>query len=415
MCIRDRNYRRIDANDAVDTEVFIRADARGFLGADPTDEALEFERATMSDRRNVGVFEHATPRGTWPVATINAWVTPMTVPGGELSMWAISAVTVAGTHRRRGIARAMLEGELRAAANAGVPVAGLTVSEATLYGRYGFGMAVPMQRFRIDTRRAGWAGGETTGRIEYIDRPRLSADLGAMHEIARTQRSGEIAGWPNRWERMAGLAPGDTNGAGVRGVRYVDASGSSRGVMAFRLKEIEGSFRHELSIHHLAAQTPEALRALWKFALQHDLVDQVTAPLRPSDDPLRALVADQRGIEQVVHDHGWLRILDVATVLRARTYSAEVDLTLTVTDPLGIAAGTWRLRASTGGQGEVEAVETATAGVTLSVRDLSAIYAGGVRVTQLAAAGVLVADGEAITALDRAFFASPAAALSIWF
>ena len=61
-------------------------------------------------------------------------------------MWAISMVTVAATHRRRGIARGLLEGELRAAASAGVPMAGLTVTEATIYGRYGFGPAVPVSR-----------------------------------------------------------------------------------------------------------------------------------------------------------------------------------------------------------------------------------------------------------------------------
>ncbi|MFP3813618.1 GNAT family N-acetyltransferase, partial [Bacillus sp. SIMBA_005] len=84
------------------------------------------------------------PASAFPVATTNAWVTPLTIPGGgELDMWAISMVTVAATHRRRGIARSLLEGELRAAVSAGVPMAGLTVSEATIYGRYGFGSAIP--------------------------------------------------------------------------------------------------------------------------------------------------------------------------------------------------------------------------------------------------------------------------------
>lgn len=408
-------YRLIDANNHADADAFIRADVRGFLGAEPTDDVLEFDRVTMSDRRNIGVFEQGAFTGSMPVATVNSWVTPLTIPGGELSMWAISAVTVAGTHRRRGIARVMLEGELRAAADAGVPIAGLTVSEATLYGRYGFGMALPMQRFRVDTRRAGWAGGEPEGRIEYIDRQRLSADLGAMHEDVRVQRAGDVAGWHGRWERMAGLAPGDTNGTKVRGVRYVDAAGAVRGIMAFQLTEIGHTFRHELSIRHLATQTSEALRALWKFALQHDLVDVVTASLRPLDDPLPILVADQRGVEQIVHDHGWLRILDVATVLGARTYSADINLTIAVADPLNMVTGTWRLRADTGGQGQVEAAEGASADITIGVRDLSALYAGGVRASQLAAAGLLDAAEEHVTALDRAFFTSPAPALSIWY
>ena len=56
---------------------------------------------------------------------MNSWVTPMTVQGGaHVPMWAISAVTVAATHRRRGIARNLLEGELRAAAQPGLPSPG---------------------------------------------------------------------------------------------------------------------------------------------------------------------------------------------------------------------------------------------------------------------------------------------------
>ena len=74
-----------------------------------------------------------------PVATIASWIGELTVPGGRgIPSCAISAVTVAPTHRRRGIARAMLEGELGAALDAGAPIAMLTVSESTLYGRYGF-------------------------------------------------------------------------------------------------------------------------------------------------------------------------------------------------------------------------------------------------------------------------------------
>ena len=112
-------YRLVDNGSDADTEAFLRAEARGFLDADPTPEQIAADRALLAMRRNVGVFEENAPDGAFPVATVNSWVTPLTVPGGEVGMWAISAVTVSGTHRRRGIARNLLEGELRAAAGAG--------------------------------------------------------------------------------------------------------------------------------------------------------------------------------------------------------------------------------------------------------------------------------------------------------
>lgn len=408
-------YRVVDGSDATRAELFQRATTRGFLGAEPSTEELAFGQQTFDARRNTGVYE--TPAAdTMPVATIDSWVTPVTLPGGrELPMWAISGVTVSATHRRRGIARALLEGELRSAVSAGVPIAGLTVSEATIYGRYGFGSALPMAKFTVDTRRAGWAGPAVDGRVEYVDRDSLAAALDTVHDRARSARSGQIPGWPSRWTGIAGLAPGNTDGAKVRGVRFLDRDGEVRGAMAFALQDSSGSFRFALDVRLLVAETPEATGALWRFALQHDLVDQVTADLRPLDDALPWLVRDPRGVTQTVHDHGWLRILDIPTALTARTYSAPLDVVIRVSDPLGFTAGDWRLRLDAQSEPRVEAVEGADVDAELDISALSILYAGGVRAASLHGAGRIVADRNVVEALDRAFVAFPAPALDIWY
>ncbi|UNK69672.1 GNAT family N-acetyltransferase [Microbacterium sp. H1-D42] len=406
------DYRIADMTVDADADGFMRADARGFLDDEPTDAGVAQMRETMRLRRNIGVYDSAA--GTLPVATVNSWVTPMTVPDGEIDMWAISSVTVSGTHRRRGIARALLEGELRAAASAGIPLAGLTVSEATIYGRYGFAPAVPAARLTIDTARAGWVGAPVPGRIAYVDKQTLAEDLEALHEQSRPARSGQVAAWPGRWQRMAGLAEGDKQAAAVRGIRYLDAEGVVRGAIAYTLSEIPGAFRSELSIRTLQATTDEALRALWQFVVQHDLVDRASVDLRPVDDPLTWLVADQRAVKTEVHDHGWLRVLDVSAALQARSYRAPLDVVLRVEDPLGFADGTWRVHIGSDGRADVQASED-PADVRLSVAELSAIYVGGVRATQLAAAGRIHGDGQVISAIDDAFRSDPAPLLGIWY
>jgi len=407
-------YRTIDASSDADTAAFLRADARGFLAPEPSDESIAFDRGMLSERRNIGVFESGADAAPLPVATVNSWATPLTVPGGELDMWAISSVTVAGTHRRRGVARALLEGELRAAASAGVPLAGLTVSEATIYGRYGFASALPMARVTVHTRRAGWAGGAPAGRLEYIERSVLKENLAVLHEVARTQRAGEIPGWDGRWARFAGLSPASTAPAAVRGVRYLDEAGGVRGVMAYTLTEVDHSFRFELQVQHLTAVTPEALRALWGFALQHDLVDRVSADLRPLDDPIVWLVADRRGVEVVVHDHGWLRVLDVPAALGGRRYRSPLDVVFAVDDPLGFATGSWRLVVDPAGAATASAAD-GPADVVLDVAALSALFLGGATATQLAAAGRLSATSAVAASLDDAFRTAEAPALSIWY
>lgn len=410
------DYRIVDMADEAMGDDFQRAVARGFLGGSPNAEALAAGRAPFVDRRNAGVYDPASPTPRFPVATTNSWVAPMTVPGGgALDMWSISVVTVAATHRRRGIARALLEGELRAAADAGVPMAGLTVSEATIYGRYGFGSAVPALRLQVDVRRAGWAAAVPAGSIQYREGEQLADDLGLVHERARLLRPGQVPGWRTRWEGFAGLLPADAERDKVRGVRYLDEEGEVRGVLVYTLSEKDGSFRYALHVRMLVAEGPEALAALWRFALQHDLVDELTADLRPTDDPLPWLVDDIRGVVQTVHDHGWLRILDVPAALTARRYSAPVDLVLRVEDALGFAAGQWRLRADDTGAAAVEPHTGADVDAILEVSALSALYAGGVRASVLHAAGRITADAPAAEALDRAFASYPAPALDIWY
>lgn len=408
------DYRIVDWTDAAAAEAFARADERGFLNGEPVAQALTEIRAAFDARRNVGVYEPGAAPDDLPVATVNSWVAPMTVPGGEVPMWSVSVVTVAATHRRRGIARALLEGELRAAAGAGVPLAGLTVSEATIYGRYGFGPAVPAARVRVDTRRAGWAAPASPGRLEYVGKEQLAAALGEVHERSRGRRSGQVPAWERRWAQMAGLATGDEKASAVRGVRYLDEDGVVRGAMAYTVDKLPDVFGADLDVRHLAAETPEALRALWGFALNHDLVRTVTADLRPLDDPLPWLVDDQRAVEVTPHDHGWLRILDVPAALSARTYSAEADVVLAVTDSLGFADGTWRLRIGADGTASVERSD-ADPDARLGVAALSSLYAGGVPAAQLRAAGRIEASARTAAVLDAAFRTVEAPLLGIWY
>ncbi|GMA33240.1 GNAT family N-acetyltransferase [Litorihabitans aurantiacus] len=107
---RGLTYRRIDVA-GEDFDHYSHAVDRGFLDERSTDEAVSEWRTIHTEQRPIGVFDAETPEPLRPVATIDAWVDELTTDVGRtLPMWAISAVTVSATHRRRGIARAMLEG-----------------------------------------------------------------------------------------------------------------------------------------------------------------------------------------------------------------------------------------------------------------------------------------------------------------
>lgn len=340
----------------------------------------------------------------------------MTIPGGQTPMWAITSVTVAATHRRRGIARNMLEGELRAAQGAGYALAGLTVTEATIYGRYGFGPATSVQSYSIDTRRAGWGSPDPAARILFVDREQLARDLGDLHERTRADRIGDTDVWEGHWRDTAGLDPEAEKPRDIRGVRAIDADGALVGAMAFSIGDGPDHSSHMLRVIHLVAATADARAALWRFALSYDLVGTVTAELQPLDEPLPWLVADRRAIRRTVRDHGWIRILDVPEALARRPLAGPVGVRLEVTDPLGIAGGAWTLL-QLGGQGLQVAPlrDGESAQVTIDIGALSAAYLGDVRLEELAAAGRVSGDGAKIRELSEALRTDRAAHLSFWY
>lgn len=427
LAARGLTYRGIDP-EGEDFDRFVQAVDRGFLGERPSPEQVQGWRETVAGSRPVGVFDGASAEPGTPVATVNSWADELTVDVDRfLPVWAISTVTVSPTHRRRGIARAMLEGELRAAAAAGLPIAGLTVSEATIYGRYGFAPVAIGTRWTIDARRAGWAGprpteGARPGRLDPIEREAARDDAIALHRVVRRGRPGEVAAWDGLWRGIAGLGPGQKDGGKIRAVRYTDADGQVRGVLIYRIDENRDDFtRSTLVVRALIADGPEAHAALWRFAIEHDLVGTVRAGEMSADDPLRWLVVDQRALDIRETDHHWLRVLDVAACLQARTYRVPGTVTFHVSDPLGLAGGTWRLDVADGA-GTVTQVEDAaeapsgTSGVVdLGVAELAALLLGGVRAGTLGAAGRLRADAPTLAWLDLAFAPLAAPRLSVWY
>src|ERR1051325_5857163 len=73
-------YRGVEVGSA-EFVPFIRAIARGFLDEDPTDEQVEGARERVIARRLTGVYDPRAADPAVPVATIDSWETPLSLPG----------------------------------------------------------------------------------------------------------------------------------------------------------------------------------------------------------------------------------------------------------------------------------------------------------------------------------------------
>jgi len=407
---------RLELLDVSDKQAFAawtRAEARGFHGPQQTDAAIEQRHGYSIDRRITGVYDDSLPVPEEPVATTKVWPADLTVPGHRaVRSWAISDVTVAPTHRRRGVARALIEAELRTAQAHGAPIATLTVSESTIYGHFGFGPAALARDLTIDARRASWTGPRPAGRVHFVNADQLLEPGLALVERVRLATPGEIAYDGILWDRQLGMMVDDEVAKKQRHVRYDDENGQMQGWASYTLTENPDDFtQHRLDLLHLVTATDDAYAALWRFALEMDLVSEVKAHLRPLDEPVRWMVSDLRAVKVAELDHLWIRILDVPAALEARTYAAPGRLVLGVTDPFGAGEGSWALAVDEAGTATVSPTEE-PAHVSMTIEDLAVIYLGGTSPRVLQSAGRVHGDAGTLDAMFR----SPVAPfLSIWF
>ncbi|ANJ26172.1 GNAT family N-acetyltransferase [Agromyces aureus] len=436
---RGLEYRQVDAADEAAMQAWVQAETRGFHHARPEPAELSRELRIAKQRSVRGVYDSTAHDAAVPVATVDGWPSGLSVPGGRsVDAWAVSAVTVSPTHRRRGIARALLEAQLRYASEAGAALAMLTLTEATIYGRYGFGPAASAATIKVDRRRVHWIGPDAPGRVQFVEPADLIAKAPAIARRAVARTPGEIDRWPGLLERHLGLVDPDSAASrALRVARYDDRSGQAQGFIAYTVGR-EPNQPGVVECDVFVAATDEAERALWHFLVELDFVTEIRARLRSVDEPLPWLLEDPRATSMHdVVDHLWLRVLDPIVALTAREYGASGTLTLEVADPLGHAAGTYVLDASGDGHAEVRRTDDAEGradavaagsrsgrrsrgqtahGLRLDVRELGAIYLGGVRPSVLARAGRIEELSPGSLALaDRLFAAPRTPHLSIWF
>ncbi|MBC3762576.1 GNAT family N-acetyltransferase [Quadrisphaera oryzae] len=391
-----------------------RASRRTFLNPGKvTAEHVEQRRPAWQGQRLTGAFEGARVVGTY-----RSWDWPLPVPGGpghQVLADHVSTVTVAPTHRRRGLLTQMITADLRAARERGVPLAYLVAGEAPIYGRYGFGPAVSGQTLEVRAPAALAhlpAGAEDVG-VELVQDADLRADAPALHAAVAAGRPGAVRRPDHYWDDLLGLAPGpDHDAKALRPALLArDAAGAAVGVARYRTRERWEGMRHDtvLEVHDLFAATGAAHAALWRHLLSVDLVDRVRATERPADDPLPHLLHDpRRAIGGEGSDQFWARLLDVPAALGARGWLGPPGAcVLEVHDPLGLAGGRWRLDLE---GGRVVAVPTAAEpDVTCDVGALSAAYLGETPLVALAAAGRVRGEAAAVARLSAQLAWQPTA------
>jgi predicted acetyltransferase len=344
------------------------------------------------------------------VATAGVYSRSLTIPGAVVPCAGVTWVTVAPTHRRRGVLTAIMRRQLTEIhEQQREPVAALWASEYPIYGRFGYAPATARADLSGPTARLRLRPDVDlgSGRVDFVDEDVYRPAAAALHDVVRRFVPGNLARDDRWWDRRMLDRPEQRRGATAR--RYLlhtETDGTVTGYAAYRLTPgWTGTDQPDmtLTVEEVRAGSTAAYASLWQVLLSVDLVGTVRMPKASPDDPLRHLVTDGRALTGPVLDALWVRLVDVDRALAARRYPAPIDLVIEVRDEFcPWNAGRWRLAGHPAGGycGRTDLDPD----LVLGIEELSAAYLGGTSLATLQAAGrVTEVSPGAVTLAATAF------------
>ncbi|WP_323961738.1 GNAT family N-acetyltransferase [Arthrobacter sp. JZ12] len=342
-----------------------------------------------------------------PVATYATMVNSLNVGGGRLlDAHLVTSVTVRPTHRRKGLLRRMITQDLQGAADRGLAIAALTASEATIYGRFGFGAAALTTSVEVDVRERFELTAPSYGRMEVVE-PRSAVELADAIFAGFHARARGSVGRQYSYARMASGLWGEERPRPDNGLRtavHYDDDGRPDAYVSYKFNGWD-STPTTVRVKDLVAVSDAAYLEIWRYLGSLDLIDRVTFHAAPVQDPLPWALSDRRcRTLKSDEDALWLRILDPLVALETRFYESDGTLTVRVADALRHAAGTFKIVAEAGSAVVSRLEEGTQADIDLDVSALGSLYLGGVDATILASAGRISASSpDALGLADRLF------------
>ncbi len=334
-----------------------------------------------------------------------AYALEVSVPGGTpIPASGVTSVAILPTHRRQGVMRALLTEQLQQMRADAMPVATLTASEATIYGRFGFGRIARSAKRTIHTARVEFRPEfKPVGCVRFVDVEEARVVFPGVHDRYRVGVPAMMKMPPRVWSRIFADYPDDRGGASDRVHVVHEIDGVVDACATYRVadRSTELGADHFVKVALAFGVDWHAELELWRFLTSLDLVRTVDAH-RPVDDFLDWSLIDMRALDsRSITDHNWGRILDPIKVFEARGYPVDAIVTVgLIDDVFDDLTGSYRIVVD-GGRATCERVDVEP-DATANIADWASIFFGEVDPRALLAAGRLT--GEA--GLVKQFFAT---------
>ncbi|MGD0248329.1 MAG: GNAT family N-acetyltransferase, partial [Candidatus Limnocylindrales bacterium] len=260
------------------------------------------------------------------VATGGVLSVNLSVPGGDLPAGGVTWVTVLPSHRRRGILRGMMRLMVDDCHARNEPLAMLWASEASIYQRFGYGLATWCVQMEAQTASARFARDwPAEGSFRLIPAGQGVDLVAPVYDAVRAQRAGFLGRPPEWWEGQLPLVEKDAKGGEARRLIVYETDQGAEAYAVYKTKS-EWDARGPnctLTVEEAIGSTVRGTREIWRYLFSVDLMRTLKARRLPPDHPLLALVAEPRRLGLGMGDGLWLRIVDVKAALEGRTYGID--------------------------------------------------------------------------------------------
>jgi predicted acetyltransferase len=369
-----------------------------YFGSAPTEEtAARFARVMRAERM------HVADEAGGIVGGASAFEFQFTVPGGIVPAAGVTVVGVFPTHRRQGILTKLMSAQLEDFHERGEPIASLWASEATIYGRFGYGPAALCGEIELHKVYGSFRSApEHGGAFRLVEHDEALELFPPVYARVAAETPGMFARPLEWWEaRVLADPPERRDGAGELVRVVLERGGEPIAYALYHLKMDwdSGSSIGQVQVDEAMGDSPQATAGIWRHLLDIDWMERLQAWLLPVDHPLFLLLEHPRRMRFRVGDSLWVRLVDVGAALGAR--SGEGDVVLEVAD----AFCPWN-----NGRYDLAGAKTKErADLRLDVADLASVYLGGFTFGELQRAGRVdevvsgsVAQADAAFRTDRA-------------
>lgn len=368
-----------------------------------TAESLESLNRSLDWRRTTTTYL-AELRGE-SVGTARVYDLGLSLPGGSLvAVSGIGDVGVLPGFRGRGVFSELMRRMLDDGVARGHLAAVLYASEATIYGRFGFGPATRARRVRIPVARAAMRGDVSiaAGHSAVLEPSEWLEVLPVVHERSAARRGGEVTRSDEIWAKVlcgdgptSGAVPGAMGGAPGSDGRFCMLHRNPAGVpVAYALYSILESWEpegpaHSMTVDEVVAVDAPSELALWQALFAVGLVQWIEVWVACDSPLLGALVDRWAPLVSGEHDKLWARILGPVAALAARRYRVPGEAVLALGDggPDGAPLTVNLSVVSPGDVGTVVVVDDGPADVILGTAELAEVFLGGGSLALLASIG----------------------------